>query len=416
MADNSPCRFADDGRQAVMISPFSPDEAMTNIRKMYLFRFLSCMHLFAGVLIPFFTEWGGASFWQVMLLQSWFVLWISLLEAPTGAVADSYGRKTSLLCGAAALTAAVLLYSWRPDIRLFFLAEFLWAVAGAFLSGADDAIIYDTLKSAGRENLSKACLGRLSGFEMAAIMVSAPLGSLIAARWGLRAPTLCMAVPFAAAFMVGITLREPPDDRDGKPRSGYAATLLAGFRVFWGHPALRALAFESVTIFPLCFMMVWLFQPLLSNLGVPIAAYGFVTAGGCLLQVLILNNLARMERLFGGKRRYLAASAVIPGLAFLALTRTRQPFAAALLVVAVMGFGLSRNALISNYLNKHIESRLRATVLSTVSMLRQLFSAALYPAVGLLVERSIPATLAVLGLGVLACGGLSRVQERHLRD
>jgi hypothetical protein len=225
-----------------------------------------------------------------------------------------------------------------------------------------------------------------------------------------------MAVPFAGAFLVGLTLREPPAQEDGRPRTGYAATLVEGFRVFWGRDVLRALAFESVTIFPLCFMMVWLFQPLLSTLGVPIATYGFVSAAGCLLQVLILNNLARVERLFGGRRRYLAASTVIPGLAFMALTWTRDPLAAALLVVAVTGFGLSRNALISNYLNKHIESRLRATVLSTVGMLRQLFSAVLYPAVGVLAERSLPATLAVLGLGVLACGGLSRVQEGYLRD
>lgn len=69
------------------------------IWKYYLFSFLRDFAFFSAVLIPFFTKWGGISMTQVQLLQSWFMLWIFIMEVPTGAIADFFGRKHSLCLG-----------------------------------------------------------------------------------------------------------------------------------------------------------------------------------------------------------------------------------------------------------------------------------------------------------------------------
>lgn len=386
----------------------------SNIARMYVFKFLISMHLFAGVLIPFFMDWGGISFARVMLLQSWFVFWMFLLEAPTGAVADRFGRKASLICGAACLSAAVLVYSSRPDFRVFLAGELLWAMAGAFVSGADEALLYDSLKAAGEEASSKAVLGRLASFELAAILVSAPAGSLIAQRWGLRAPLVCMVVPFLLASLVALTLREPPG---GEPEgSDYWRTLKEGLAYAAGHRVLRILAFDAITIFCFSFMVIWLFQPFLKSLGTPIAWFGVVVSLSTGTEILLLNNLRSLERLAGGARRYLLASALIPGLACLGLSMTRHPLLAVPLIVLAVAFGLSRWVVVSNYMHKHIESRRRATVISSVSMARQLFGAFLYPVVGGLEAWSLRGTFAVLGAVLLLSAWLSEVEEGHLLD
>ena len=54
-----------------------------NIWKMKLFLFLREFYLFAGVLVPFFIDWGGISFFQVTILQSVFVISVFLFEIPT---------------------------------------------------------------------------------------------------------------------------------------------------------------------------------------------------------------------------------------------------------------------------------------------------------------------------------------------
>lgn len=384
-----------------------------NVRRMYVWRALTMMHFFAGALVPFFTEWGGLTLPQLFLLQAWFFLWIFLLEVPTGAVADKFGRKASLLCANASLLLATAIYATGKGLPRFLLAEVIWAASAALASGADEAMVYDSLKACGEEGRSKKALATLAQFDIGAIAVAAPVGSLIAARWGLRAPMALMLAPFSLGFLVALTLKEPPDgEADAKP--GYREVVKRGVRYFASHKPLRALAFDSVTIWMLCFMTVWLFQPRLKELGVGVAAYGFLTAAMTLAQIAILSDPDRVEKFFGGTRRYLTWSAVIPGLAYLALPFATNPWAAAALFVLVPAFGLSRSVVISNYMNKHIDSAKRATVLSTVGMARQLMGVIVLPTVGLLTKSSLSLTFAVLGAAVLACAWASSVEEAHL--
>lgn len=383
-----------------------------NVRRIYAFKFFTGMHFFAGVLIPFFTDWGGITFAQVMLLQSWFVLCMSVLEAPTGAVADRFGRKVSMLCGATSLIAAVLVYISKPDFTVFLIGETLWAMSGAFVSGADDALLYDSLKAAGQEHHSKAALSRLASCELTAILFGAPLGSLIAQNWGLRAPMMCMTLPFTAAFLVGLTLKEPP--AGNSERSSYWKTLSEGLSYAARHRILRILAFDGITVFCLCFMLIWLFQPFLKTLGTPLAWFGVVIALCTGAQVLLLNSIESLEQLSGGARRYLGISAVLPGSAFLGLTMVGHPAAAVPLIVLALAFGLSRWTILTNYMHKHIDSARRATVISSISMARQIFSAVLYPVVGALEAWSLRGTFAVLGAAILACAWFSQVEESHL--
>lgn len=371
------------------------------------------MHFFAGALVPFFTDWGGLTLPQMFLLQAWFFAWIFLLEVPTGAVADKFGRKTSLVCANACLLAATAIYATGKGLPRYLFAELIWAASSALASGTDEAMVYDSLKAAGDESRSKETLSRLASFEIAAIAFAAPIGSLVAARWGLRAPVALMMVPFGLGLLVCLTLKEPPTgEEEAKP--GYREVLARGVRYFASHRPLRALAFDSVTIWMLSFMTIWLFQPRLKELGVGVGVYGFVTAGMTLSQIAVMSGIERVERFFGGTRRYLIWSAVIPGLAFLALPFARNPWAACGLFVVIPAFGLSRSVLISNHMNKHIGSAQRATVLSTVGMGRQLMGIIVLPAVGLLTKLSLGWTFAALGGAILACAWASSVEESHL--
>jgi hypothetical protein len=276
-------------------------------------------------------------------------------------------------------------------------------------------MVYDSLKAAGDEDRSKKALSLLSTFDIGAIAAAAPIGSLMAARWGLQFPLFAMLIPFSLGLMLSLTFHEPPTgEEDAKP--GYREVLTRGVRYFASHRPLRALAFDSVTIWMLSFMTVWLYQPRLKELGVGVGAYGFVTAAMTLSQIAVMNGIERVERFFGGTRRYLIWSAVIPGLAFLALPFATNPWASCALFVAIPALGMSRSVLISNHMNKHIGSAQRATVLSTVSMGRQLMGVIVLPTVGLLTKLSLGWTFTALGAAILACAWASSVEEAHLSE
>lgn len=392
----------------------TPGQARANVRRMYAWQFLTSMHFFAGVLIPFFTDWGGITLTQVFWLQTWFVFWIFVLEVPTGAVADFLGRKASLLCSAACLVAAVLVYYSFRGLGWFLLAEFLWAAAAAFSSGADESMVYDSLKSAGLEHEAKVALGRLGSFQIGAIAVAAPLGSLLASRYGLRAPLLAGVVPFAASLLVAWSMKEPPGEVEERKR--YWDVMTRGMRYFVNHPPLRRLAWDGVSVWTLSFMMIWLYQPRLRELGFPLAWLGFVTSGATLFQVAVLTHVEEVERLFGGARRYLRLSGLVPGFCYLAVAFAPSPAWCIPFIILVPGVGLSRLTVAGAYMNRHVGSGMRATVMSSVGMGRQLLTGLVYPLVGWGGERSIPATFGALGVALLACALLSPLRQSDLAD
>lgn len=386
----------------------------SNIWKIYAFTFFISMHFISGVLVPFYTDWGGISFAQIMLLQSWFLFWVFVFEIPTGALADRFGRKKSIALAAGINAIAALVYASTPSFYVFMLGEFLWAMSGALVSGADSAFAYDSLRKTGGQKKSKKVFGRIESFRLAGIMVGAPIGSIIAAQFGLNAPMLLVSIPFTVAFLIALSFREP--GFRSAVHGNYLRVLRGGVAFFRRSRVLKVLAFDLASIAAVGYFMIWLYQPMLKQAGLGIAYFGLVHAALTLSQIWIINNYALLERALGSKKRLVTLGAVMTGAMFI-IGGLSGFFPLVLLSIIVGGgFGLSRTPLFISYMNKHIPSAKRATVLSTVSMLRQLALVVVSPLVGLLVDWSLNYTLIILGVAALIFSLMSRVEEDHLID
>ena len=181
-------------------------EYRSNITKAYWFRFFKNFHLFSAVLVPFFLLWGKISFTEIMLLQAGFTFFVFLLEIPTGVVADWFGRKTSLIVAGFTAVAAPLIYVSYPSFWIFLLAEFFWAMGAALISGADSALIYDSLKATGDEKKSKKVFARYGSFGLAGIFIAAPIGGLVAQLLGPQYPMMFTAIPMLIALSIAVTI------------------------------------------------------------------------------------------------------------------------------------------------------------------------------------------------------------------
>ena len=148
-----------------------------NVPKLAALRFLCWMHLMSAVIIPFFREWGRLSFVQIFALQTWFMVACFLMEVPTGAVADRFGRKVSVACGGFLLAAASLLYGSFPLLAVFVVGEGLFAVAITLISGADEALAYDSLLAQGRQAEASRVMARLEAAKLAGILAGALVGA-----------------------------------------------------------------------------------------------------------------------------------------------------------------------------------------------------------------------------------------------
>ncbi|MGI5863084.1 MAG: MFS transporter [Myxococcales bacterium] len=375
---------------------------------MSLVRLLFWTHLVSSVAVPFFRDWGGLDYTTILLVQAWFMVWSFVLEVPTGAVADRFGRRVSLAAGAFVAAAGSLLYASAPLLPVFLLGEIVLAAAFVLVSGADEALVYDTLRALGREPEATHVIARLESYKLAGILVGALAGGVVASTLGVRAPMLVQAVPAALAGFVALTLVEPPSDAPaGHHRHGYFRVLTSGLYYFRASSQLRRLTLDLVANGAFAWMVLWLYQPQLQRGAVPLSLFGVVHAVMSLCQIALLARVESAERLLGGRLRLIRVGALVPPLCFLALGLTANPAASVALVVVAATFGLSRPPVFSGALNQQIPSSERATVLSAVSAVRTLGLAVFYPLAGALMDRSLPLAFVVLGALGLATAVLS---------
>lgn len=388
-----------------------------NVPLLYAIRFCYWFHTIAAILVPFFRDWGGISLGRILLLNAWFMLWNFAFELPTGTVADRFGRRVSLALGTALGAAGTLVYVSAPRFEVFLLAEIVFALSYTLCSGADEALLYDSLggREAAAERAPRA-FARLESCKLAGIVAGALLGSLLATRIGLRATLAFQALPIALGCALCFALREPPRRGAAETQDRYLAILREGLRHLARERALRPLVFESVAIGALVFLVIWLYQPLLEAAGIGLAAFGGVHVAMSVGQIAVLGSLGRLAALFGSRRALLRGMALLSGAGFVALGVAREPWAVVPLVVATASFGLARTPILTSAMNLHVPSGNRATVLSAVSGLRTLGIVVVNGAASLGVGRSLHATVIGLGAGVLLLGLLSPLREEHLRD
>lgn len=386
-----------------------------NIWKIYLFNILGSMMFVSPVLVPFFTDWGGLSFFQIMILQSWFLFWFFIFEIPTGTVADFLGRKHSLLLASLVSVVGAIVYGSTPNFFVFMLGEFLWALSMSLYSGATEAFVYDSLKEINETEKSKKIMGRMESFNLVGIMLGAIFGSLIVVIFDLRATMLFVSIPTSLAFFIGLTFKEPPLQEKTESKS-YFTILKEGVKYLHEHKILKILAFDMIFLASIAYFMIWLWQPLLKEANVDIFYFGFVNVAILIIEVIIMNNYERLEKLFRSKKRLVFFSAIITGIGFIigGLT-TFLPFVL-LAIFLAGGFGLSRRPLLISYMNKYIPSEKRATVISTATMFEKMVCAIFNPFVGLLVDWSLSYTLIIIGIAAVFFSLISKVEENHLID
>ena len=93
----------------------------------------------------------GFSLFEIGLAGSVYHIVSLLFEVPSGMAADLLGRKKTLVLGGVLVVLYSLLMAFAPDIFLICLAMGLCALSNTMFSGTYSALVYDSLKQAGRE-------------------------------------------------------------------------------------------------------------------------------------------------------------------------------------------------------------------------------------------------------------------------
>jgi len=383
----------------------APAMYAANVRKVYLYQGSTNLMLFMPVWIVFMQTDRHLSLTQVtaMLGFSWFVS--AVAEVPTGAVADTLGRRFSLILGTVLVAVGTALVAVLTGYWMILAAYLLWSVGLALQSGSDLALLYDSLQLAGREQDYEQVAGRSFSIILLAQGVSSVAGGLLAGI-ALNLPLLATSVCTVVGLFFALSLKEPPVERVGRP--SYTRTLREAAGLVRRRRGLLPLMLFSATLGVVPWVLLFvLFQPYLDGRGVPIAWFG------ALFLVLRLAGVAGSRlgpRLIPpeARQRWLTVVPLVFCVLFVAMAVV-PPWAVVFVLMFVVGFlqGCVRPAL-SDLLNKRLEGSVRATVLSLQSLLLTLLIAVFQPAAGWISDRTSPTGVFVMLAGVSLVAALLR--------
>src|SRR5947207_15795575 len=171
-----------------------------------IWRLFTAQALFMFILwVPIwvvFLQGRGVSLTQIGVLEGFAWLLTAFLEVPTGAVADRWGRKASIAIGGVLYAAAMFLILAKALSPAFLLGYALWNSSMAFVSGADSALLYDSLKADGRESEAAKFAGRSTAIQLGSQGLAALVGSVLATV----DITLCFSLSGGLAFGVAILM------------------------------------------------------------------------------------------------------------------------------------------------------------------------------------------------------------------
>lgn len=94
----------------------------------------------------------GFSLWEIGLAESVYHIVSLFCEVPSGMAADLLGRRKTLLSGGVLTVTCNLLMAFASDLFTICLAMGLNALAMTMFSGTFTALVYDSLKTEGRED------------------------------------------------------------------------------------------------------------------------------------------------------------------------------------------------------------------------------------------------------------------------
>ncbi len=192
------------------------------------------------------------SFFMIGLLYAFRSLTINALEIPSGALADGYGRRVTMMSSLVAYILSFSVFGLATNVPLLFLAMFLYGVGEAFRTGTHKSMIFEWLKLRGEQDQRTRVYGITRSWSKFGSAVSALIaGGLVLATNDYSSVFLFATIPYIAnlvnligypAELDGLVYRESLWDSFSSLGSRIRRTIKSS----WKKPDLRGLFVGSM--------------------------------------------------------------------------------------------------------------------------------------------------------------------------
>ena len=334
-----------------------------NLYWLYAMRFFSSL-IPAYVIERLYWEERGMTIQMVIYTEIIFAATVILCELPSGIAADRWGRQRLLLLAGVLGAVEFLLLVFAESFWHFAVVVLLAGIGRSASSGAEQAMLYESLLAQGKEGHYERHVGRLHALDITATVFAALSGSVLASLYGFTFNYWLSLAAATLALLFACLLREPPravggagEEEAPMPIRAYVVSSLHFFR---RQPQLCLVLLSAMIIGAAVNFIDEFWQLYLDRVGIPVLYFGLVSAGvyalrlpGSLLAYLLKGKVT-YRMLLGG-----VLALMVAGFTWLAAGQGISGLVAIALIFLASGF---LEPLVSGYMQHRADPAMRATL------------------------------------------------------
>lgn len=375
----------------------------SNIWKLYVIRVVGSFMLIMPVITLFFKE-NGLTMHDIFVLQALFAMSVIVFEIPSGYFSDRVGRKKALIIGYIFAIGGFATYSIAHGFWQFVIAEVLLGFGASFSSGTDAALLYDSLLEDGSESAYTRIEGRRFSAGLISESVASVMGGFIALI-SLRLPLYIETSVLILAFPVVLSITEPSVCSIKNKKSAMEGIGDIIKDLVHKDNKLKWIILYSSVVGASTLTMVWMIQPYLKEVDIPIGFFGIIWAGLMILSAVISWNAEKISRLLGEKK-IISLMIVLVIVGYFSLSYFWASWAIIFLGLFYVVRGI-HGPIISAYINGKVSSDVRATILSIKNLFGRVLFSVIGPFVGWISDVFSLEVAVLYSGGIFASLGLS---------
>ena len=331
----------------------------------------------------------GLSVFQIGILMAAYPLASLLFEVPTGAVADIYGRKFSVMLGLFTEGISLFLVYLSNNFYYLIFVMFIFGITKTFSTGSAEAWIVDLVTRKKRKDLVHTYFVKEQFIIGFGLIISGILGAFLVSKfgvgiiWAVTGGILILSF-FILGFAEEIFVRRKAKIKDSlKDVSKQTKkTISYGYK----HPVLYYFLIAMVIMmFAYTFSSLITWVPFLKSFNFPDYAFGYLQSGIAAVAMIAPFCFGNLHKKIGDRNFIIFGtfmSALI--IAFILLPKS---WVTALIVILSSSFFFDMKRPVSrSFFHKFIPSKLRATMGSVEAMLASIALIISTPIVGYLVD------------------------------
>lgn len=335
-----------------------------NVTLFYISKFLTSFRFYIPIWIIFGSKFLTIS--EQGYLEAFTFAVGVLMELPSGAMADLVGRKLSTIIGWALLVISHLGMGFSVLPIHYIIASLFGGLGSAFISGADTALIYDTLKEAGQEkDFSKIqSLGQV--YARLAIIFASFTGGMLYEK-SQTFPFIGMALTEILGIITMFFMYEPALDTVKFSLNSYISQIKQGLQEINKTKYVRYLSIYYALVGGLTMSSLLFFNYSYAlQLGLNENAQSILFGFSGVLKALIVIFVARKINSIKKETVFILFPALM--IIFYTFSAFTGIILAIGIILATEIIAAARSVVLDQYVNDKFSSKVRATALSTLNM------------------------------------------------